>query len=71
MYTYIHIYRYTYMDIHKNRPPIRKHIYKVFTHTYVFTYIHIHKCIHTYKDKETNTKNNFQISFYNFAALLL
>ena len=70
------IHTYIYIDIHpwtyiKTGHLYAKHIYKVFTHMYVFTYIHIHKCIHTYKDKETNTKNNFQISFYNFAALLL
>ena len=59
------------MQTHKNRPPERKHAYKIFTHTFVFTYIHIHKPIHTYKDKEINTKNNLQRSFYNFTALLL
>ena len=51
------------MQTHKNRPPERKHAYKIFTHTFVFTYIHIHKPIHTYKDKEINTKNNLQRSF--------
>ena len=47
MYTYIHIYRYTSMDIHKNRPPIRKtHLQSIYAH--VCIHIHTHTQMYTY-----------------------